>query len=238
VVDVRQYDEKAVAAILQRAAELDRKRRETGTSLSLAEIEQIARDAGIDPAVIRQAARDVEHGGETALSTRLASAPLRRTIERVVDHELSATDHERLAVLIRQGVSPLSRIPPQVSSLGRSLTLSAQTSRGFVEVQVTPQGAKTLIRITVSLRSLAGSLFGPMMGPLGVGFGSFVCAGLIQWITESGLPLSVAVPSGVLGWLGTLGGTFSLARLLFSRTAKRTYAEMDELADRLEAELK
>lgn len=238
VVDVRHFDEKAVAAILQRAAELDRKPRESGTSLSLAEIEQIARDAGIDPAMIRQAARELEQGRQTTLSARLAGAPLQHTIERVVDHELTAIDHERLALLIRDAVAPLSKIPPQVSSLGQSLMLSAPNGRGFIEVQVTPRGTQTLIRITVNTRTHAGALFGAGMGALGGGAGANVCAGLIAWVTASGLPLSVAVPTGVLGLLGTVGGAFSVARMLFSRATRRTHSSMDQLADRLEAALK
>ncbi len=239
VPDVRQYDEKAVAAILQRAAELDRKRREQGTSLSLAEIEQIARDAGMDPAVIRQAARDVEQGGQTSTSARLAGAPMRSVHERVIAREFRVDDHEALVPLIREALSALSTAPPQISTVGRSLTVTAMTGRGLIEVHVGPQGGSTVVRISANARGMAGGLFGGIMGGVGGGVGTNVCAGLVTWASQSAhLSAGSAALVGLAGLLGVVAGSYSLARAIFSRSARRLHGSMDQLADRLEAALK
>jgi hypothetical protein len=239
VPDVRQYDEKAVAAILTRAAELDRKRREQGTALTLAEIEQIARDAGMDPAVIRQAARDVDQGGQGSTSNRLAGAPMRTVHERVLDRELTVADHEALMPLIQQALAPIISVPAQVSTVGRSLMVSARSGRGTVEVQVSPQGTRTLIRVSANAGPMAGGLFGGIMGGVGGGLGTNVCAGLVAWASESAhLTPGLAALTGIAGLLGVVGGAYSLARAIFSRSARKLHGSMEDLADRLEATLK
>jgi len=78
------------ATILQRAAGLERKRQLDRPALSLAEVEAIARESGIDPSLVRQAARDLEDERQTGFGTRLAGAPVRRTFERAIDGEISA----------------------------------------------------------------------------------------------------------------------------------------------------
>src|SRR5205823_5858192 len=79
----RTYRDEEVALILQRAAGLERKRQLDRPALSLAEVEAIAGESGIDPAMVRQAARDLENERQAGLGTRLAGVPVRRTLERV-----------------------------------------------------------------------------------------------------------------------------------------------------------
>ena len=101
----RTYREEEVAAILRRATRLERDRPITAGALSLPEIEAIARDAGIDLGLVRQAARELDEGGGGGIGAAIAGAPLRRTFERVVDGEIGAEDHERLAEEIRDVLS-------------------------------------------------------------------------------------------------------------------------------------
>src|SRR5262249_44629614 len=93
----RTYREEEVARILQRAAGLERKRQLERPALTLAEVEAIARESGIDPSVVRQAARDLDNERQTGLGTRLAGVRVRRTFERVVEGEISNQHHEQLA---------------------------------------------------------------------------------------------------------------------------------------------
>lgn len=99
----RTYGEDEVAEILQRAAGLETQRKHERPALSLAEIEAIARDSGLDPGLVRRAARELEHHrGEKSLGARLAGAPLQRIIEREVDGELGTEVHELLAAELRR----------------------------------------------------------------------------------------------------------------------------------------
>jgi hypothetical protein len=56
----RLYREEEVAEILQRAAGIERRRQQERPALSLSEIEAIARESGLDPALVRDAARELE----------------------------------------------------------------------------------------------------------------------------------------------------------------------------------
>jgi hypothetical protein len=56
----RLYREEEVAEILQRAARNERRRQDEKPALSLAEIEAIAREPGMDPLLVRNAAREME----------------------------------------------------------------------------------------------------------------------------------------------------------------------------------
>jgi len=137
--------------ILQRAAGLERKRQLDRRALSLAEVEAIARESGIDPCLVRQPARDLEDERQTGFGTRLAGAPVRRTFERAIDGEISARHHEQLADDIRAAMMGVSAMPAQVSKIGRSLSWSAWTSGGVVEVQVTPrEGQESNLRPAAS----------------------------------------------------------------------------------------
>ena len=58
----RRYNEKEVADIIKRASELQQAEStaESTTGMSLAELEQVAREAGLDPALVRRAATDLD----------------------------------------------------------------------------------------------------------------------------------------------------------------------------------
>jgi len=87
--DDQTYSERQVAEILQRTAGLERRSQPDKAALTLAEVEQIAREAGLDASLVRVAARSLaETEAERSLGARLAGARTRRTIERVIDGEI------------------------------------------------------------------------------------------------------------------------------------------------------
>jgi len=175
----RTYREEEVAAILHRAAQLERDQGVAEGALNLREIEAIARDSGIDLSLVRQAARELDDDDAPGIAAAIAGAPLRRTIERVVDVEIGADLHERLAQEIRDvlswsGVGSRWMLPGSVSSIGRSLTLTGFTGTSAIEVNVAPRDGKTLIRISADRSQLAGGLFGGIVGGVG---GGWWCSG-------------------------------------------------------------
>jgi hypothetical protein len=222
------YSEKQVAQILQRAAQLEQGRALQKPELSLAEVEEIAREAGLDPALIRIAAQSLEGTSrEEGLGARLAGAPLRRVFERLIDGELTQAVHERINGDLRAALrAEHPRRTPQLSSVGRTLTVSAQTSTGVIEIELTPRGNKTLLRIDVACGQIAGGLFGGLGGGLGVGMMPALIAGLSA-------NAHLAPPSIALAGAAWMGTAYVLARSIFSWRAKAQYRRMEKLADQL-----
>lgn len=229
----RSYREEEVAAILHRAAQLERERGSSEGVLALREIEAIARESGIDLSMVRQAARELEDGQGEGLATVIAGAPLRRTIERVVDGEIGAEHHERLAQEIREVLSASGAgarwlLPGSLSSIGRSLSLSGFTGTSSVEVNVGPREGKTFIRIGADRSQLAGGLFGGIVGGVGGGFGANV-----GWI----IPTLFHLPwfAGLAGAGVVVLGAYALARGIFATNAHGLDRRLESLADRLQA---
>lgn len=229
----RTYGEDEVAAILRRAAELESGRAPAVSALSLGEIEAVANDAGIDPALVRQAARELEDGSGEGIGAAIAGAPLRRVIERVVDGEIGAEHHERLSQEIRDVLSSSAVgarwvLPGSISSIGRSLTLSGFTGTSSIEVTVAPRDGKTRIRLSTDRSQLAGGLFGGIVGGVGGGFGANV-----GWM----IPTLLHLPSvaGLLGAGLVVLGAYLLARGIFAANARGLDRRLNVLADRLEA---
>jgi hypothetical protein len=233
----RTFDEAAVAQILKRVASLEQRRRTSPAGLSVAEIEQIAREAGLDPALVQQAVRDLEHQEKAEGSGRFTGTPTVRTLERLVPGELQPEDHEALAMEIRAALAGLGDHPAQVASLGRSLTVSASDGRVFVEVQLTPRSGQTLIRITVNASRFARGLFGGLLGGVGGGVGTNVLLMVSTTLNHGGTPLPLAIAGGVAGLLGVFGTAFASARAIFSNRVGRVHRTMEQLADRLERDL-
>jgi hypothetical protein len=229
----RTYGEEEVAAILRRAARLEHEQGTSTGALSLAEIEAIARDAGIDLALVRQAARELDARSEEGFAQTLAGAPLRRTIERVVEGEIGAEHHERLAEEVREilsgsGMGSRWGLSGSASSLGRSLSISGWSGISGVEVTVAPRDGKTIIRIRSDRSQLAGGLFGGIVGGVGGGLGSNV-----GWLIPFLLHVPVAV--GLAGAGLVVLGAYGLARAIFGHNARALDARLDGLADRLVA---
>jgi hypothetical protein len=229
----RTYREEEVAAILHRATELERGRDTDEGALNLREIEAIARDSGIDLSTVRQAARELDEDEGHGLGEAIAGAPLRRTIERMVDGEISAEHHERLAQEIREVLSSTTAgsrwvLPGSLSSIGRSLTLSGFTGTSSIEVNVGPRDGKTFIRIGSDRSQLAGGLFGGIVGGVGGGFGANV-----GWM----IPALLHLPwfAGLAGAGMVVLGAYALARSIFASNAHGLDRRLDALADRLQA---
>jgi hypothetical protein len=228
----RTYREEEVAAILQRAARLERDQGMPEGTLNLREIEAIARDSGIDLSLVREAARELDDD-DWGIAAAFAGAPLRRTIERVVDAEIGAELHERLAQEIREvlswsGAANRWMLPGSVSSIGRSLTLTGFTGTSAIEVNVTPREGKTLIRISADRSQLAGGLFGGIVGGVGGGAGANV-----GWMIPTLLHLHWF--AGLIGAGLVVFGAYLLARSIFATNARGVDRRLDALADRLQA---
>ena len=157
----RRYDEKEVARLLERASELQRAlptaRNPTGTTL--ADIEEIAAEAGLDPGLIRQAASELDAGSATGWRPKLLGAPYTVMLERTLPFEVPASALAELAPLIQTGTD----LPGNASLVGGSLSWSStynDTKTRTFQVMVLTGPRETQIRIVERYPDLAMATFG------------------------------------------------------------------------------
>ena len=229
----RRFNDEEVALIIKRAAELqqtEQTAQETSSALSLTEVEEIAREAGIDPLLIRRAAVGLDQPAQVNRPSAWLGSPTRIVYERVVDGEIPVEEFETLTNEIRRTFGD-NGVP---SVLGRSLAWSSSGRSGrrrsqgrTIDVSVVTRGGVTTIRVEEELRNLAGALFGGIVG--GGGGGS---TGVVMGI---GMGVFHSAPVAGLLWVSVVGGMYTLARTIFGKIAVRRDRELRELADRLEA---
>ncbi len=227
----RRYSEKEVGLILRRATEMQRAEPTAPdpAGLTLAELEDIATEAGIDPGLLRQAANELHVLRPTTLGNRLVGAPVAIEIERVIEGELPGERLEDLVSTIQAATT--SRGTP--NTVGRTLTWSSRTESNTSarQVLVSARDGQTLIRIEESFGDLAWGLFGGIMGGVGLGVGFGVGGALSATLgLVAGL---VALP------LTAVAGSYSLARSIFRAQVRRrqsaAHALMDALAEQVES---
>lgn len=222
----RRYGDKEVARILKRATELQRAEPSATDpeGLTLAELAEIAREAGIDPAFLQRAA--VEVGPREPLSSlaeKLAGAPMSVRVERIVSGELRPDQFDGIIPLIQQATDGQGT----ASAVGKTLTWSSRTDNNTSaqQVLVASRDGTTLIRVEERLSGLAGGLFGGFVGGAGIGGGVGV-GGAIAGIAGS-VFLGFALPITVLG------GSYIAARRIFTRVVRNHEASAICLSDQI-----
>jgi hypothetical protein len=229
----RRFDDEQVSLILRRAAELQEEQGagdRASSGLTLADLEEVAREAGLDPALVRRAAAEVGDAGGARTpafgGSPFLGAPTVLRAERIVDGELPTAEFEAVLDEIRREFNDVGI----VSALGRTLawrsSSGAHASTGRqISVTVVARGGTTGIRVEESTGGLAGGLFGGLMGGLGGG-GTGIAAGVGMGAFHS-LPLAAAI------WTTLLGGSYVLARTIFASVSRRRAGALTGLADRL-----
>jgi len=224
----RRFNESDTDAILRRAAELASGAEETPTQrgLTIEEMEALAGEAGLDPALVQRAAREV--GFKQAQSASpWVGAPRRILIERQIDRELTEEVWESMVGEIQQtfgGAGFASRV-----GRTRTWTVSQTGARGHstrvVSVTATAQQGKTVIRVDETLTQVAGALFGGIVG--GVGGGTTgIWVGIGMGVLHSPMAAVALALAGV-------AGSYALARALFVRAFRKRSEELNELVHRL-----
>lgn len=230
----RRYTDEEVRLLLSRAADLESQggnlpARVDGPTLD--DIEAIASEAGINPALIRQAARELDSPSGVVPSVPSPSggflgAPTVFELESVVPGEASQATLERL-------VPPLQRASDgvgQPSLLGKTLTWISQDSSKTRTLQVTVGVSRGETRLIIEERygNLAGSLFGGIMGGGGTGIGMGVGLGV-------GLGALGSVTFALLFPLGIMTGAYALARGIYRHTVHGRMRKLTKLMDELVA---
>ena len=222
----RRYNEKEVGLILRRATEMQTAEPTAldPAGLTLAELEEIAAEAGIDPALLRHAANELDVlRPPPTVGGRLAGAPVVIDIERVIEGELPRECLEELVPTIQSATAGQGT----ASAVGRTLTWCSSTGSSISERQVlvSVRAGQTLIRMQESFGGLAASLFGGIMGGVGGGVG-FGLGGALSATLGLGAGL-IALP------LTTVAGSYFLARAIYKSQVRRRQASAHSLVDRL-----
>jgi hypothetical protein len=213
----RRYSDEEVRRLLERASELESQeaslpaRRE---GLTLAELEAIAGEAGIDPQLLRQAALELDSSGDPGLpapgrASGLLGAPLSLHLQRVFPAEAPNGILELLLPPIQRAADGMG----QPSLVGQTLTWqSTDSQKGRVlQVSASVGGGKTRLDIEESYGTMAGNLFGGIIGGVGGGVGLGV--GLGVGIGALGSALFATVFP-----LAVIGGSYAVARAAFRGT--------------------
>jgi hypothetical protein len=225
----RRYNEKEVADIIKRASELQQveSTSESTTGMSLAELEQVAREAGLDPALVRRAATDLDTRVSDRKPSAFLGAPTNLVLERTIDGEIPPDEYETIVLEIQRELGGVG----QASTLGRSVVWTMQgvsrrrVSSRTVQVTITPRNGRTTIRMEEPLGQFAGGLFGGLMGGLGAGT-SGIAMGIGMGVFHSA-PVTV----GIIG--GMISASYLLARTIFGRTVRTRAERMQRLMSRL-----
>lgn len=222
----RKYGDKDVAQILKRATELQRA--EPGATdpegLTLAELSEIAAEAGIDPTFLQRAAAEVStRTPASSLAGKLAGAPMSVSVERVVPGELRPDQLDGIIPLIQQATDGQGT----ASAVGKTLTWSSRTdsNTSAQQVLVASRNGTTLIRVEEGFTGLARRLFGGIVGGVGVG-GGVGFGGAIAGIAGSAV-LGFALPIAVIG------GSYFAARSIFTRVVRSHEAAAVSLSDQI-----
>jgi len=228
----RGFSEEEVALIIKRAAELqqtEQVEQEPGTAMTLAEVEQIASEAGIDPRLIRRAAQTLDRPAASNRPSPWLGAPTRIVFERVVDGEISPEAHESIVNELRRTFGD-NGVP---SVLGRTLAWTStrmagrRHSRGRqIDASVISRGGVTTIRLEEELGNVAAPLFAGLMAG-GAGGTTGITVGVAMTVFQSA-PVAAAL------WVAVAGGFYALSRTIYGSIAAKRENQLREVTTRLE----
>lgn len=221
----RRFDEREVARIIERATEIEHGSLDTVQEggLTLAELVDVAREAGIDPAVVHRAAAEVELESRARTpASRLAGGPLSWRFERVLEGELPAERYDDVVVLLQSTTGDRGEASLRDQGVTWRTGRAGELSQRLVAVRVTD--GRTFVTWEEKLTNLAAALFGGLGAGVGGGLGVGAAAPL--WAAGASV-LGIGAPIVIAG------GCFVLARSAYGRSSRRREAAAREAIDRI-----
>ncbi|MCJ7627350.1 MAG: hypothetical protein E4G90_08250 [Gemmatimonadales bacterium] len=210
----RRYSDEEVQRLLKRAADLETEvpsllGRVDGPTLG--EIEAIASEAGINPALIRHAAKELD-SPSAPQSSAFLGAPAVFRLEETVRGEVDPSVLERLVPLIQRAADGAGH----PSLLGKKLSWQSQSASKVrtLHVSVSVGWGETRLSIEERYGDLAWSLFGGIMGGGGLGLSLGVGLGV-------GIGALGSAAFAILFPLGAMGGAWALARGIYRKPVYR-----------------
>ena len=206
---------------MSRAAELSTT--QSGGETSLEELEKIASEAGLDKALVRQAAAELLSGRKPVRPSPLSRlfGPLSLRFETVLPGALEQEAHGLLLDAIARELG----LPGQLSQAGRSFSWSINDQARSLNVHVSTRSGQTVVRIHERLGSLAGGIWG---GVLGGGGGTLVPLAAIGAGALVGGPMAVTAAVAL-----SLGASVFGTRALYRHAVRRRERALSSLFDEL-----
>ena len=230
----RRYSDDEVRHLLERAADLETEAPSLPATVdgpTLGELESIASEAGMDPALVRRAATELDSASSgTGLvaspSSAFLGAPTVFELDRTVRGEVDPSVLERLVPLIRRAADGAGHH----SLFGKELSWQSQSSSKLraLEVTVSVGRGETWLRIEERYEDLAWSLFGGIIGGVGGGMGLGVGLGV-------GLGALGSAAFAILFPLGAIGGAWALARGIYRVPVHRRMKALTQLMNEMVA---
>ena len=227
--DTKRFDDETAGQVLRRAAELQHESNvpvHAGDGLSATDLEQVAQEAGIDPAFVRRAIVESQVSSpETERSPVFGEVKTLEMVE-VMEGEVSPDSVDRMLEEVQRAFADGGT----VTRTGRSATWSASrtlaSSRlSSLVVAITARDGQTEIRITERLDNLSTALF------VGLGFaGSAVGVGISGAIGmgEMGSPLAFGLMA-----VTAVSACYGTARTLYVRSTRRRRRDLQRLIGKL-----
>jgi hypothetical protein len=218
----RRYSEKEISAILKIAAQHQASAGQDEVSanpgMTLAQIEEIASQVGIDPRHVQEAAEALDRGEDHDRSFHLWGAPLTIEFERIVEGEVTEENWSAVVEEIRSCLGIIG----QANRVGASFEWTGG-EMDLTHVTVTPRGGQTKIHIIGKVSGSAGLIYG-----LSASFG--VSAAVILPVVMTGmLPVALAASAAIVG------GTLLSTRHGFGALARKRERTLKNLLQRLES---
>lgn len=214
----RRYSDEEFALILRRAAATGRREPAapgTRDGLTLEELQAIAREVGLDPDLVAEAARALPVAREGWLA-RLFGGPGYLEVEFEVDRAITQDDTASTVAVIRR----VLRVQGTSRWTGGGMEWTSTATPTQVSVDIVPRNGRTRVLILAD------------RGGMGVVAGT---AAVLVFLALGGALAGGLEPAGVLESIGVAGGAlagaFATARAIWASTAKRTRTRLARLVD-------
>ncbi|NQV72119.1 hypothetical protein HQ496_03275 [bacterium] len=213
------YNEKEIGSIIKRAAELSHDDSATNSlGLSLDELKQLGKEAGINPDFILKAATEMGASSARSQGKNLIGGPVSYTNEMVLDREISASDWEEMLTEVRKAFKD----PGIVTTRDKTFEWTVQDSGTKAQLTARLENGKTKINLfwsepSVSVLFLVPTILGTIISiPIA-----------LEGLNLNGWPLAFAILSAAM----TL---FMLGRWGVTKYTDRFSGKLDQLMTHLE----
>ena len=215
-IDERRFSDKEVHEILKKAvARAPSRALAKSEGLSLAELQAIGGEVGIDPARLEDAARELTLGSSNQ-PHGILGAPTVLHFERKVEGEFDPEDTSEIIARIRRGMG----LQGEVSDIHGTLEWSAKGDSGERYVSLSSRDGTTTIRGSSNLANAAGVTY----LPAGI-LGFVATVGGFARFAKSGSEIALIIALTVLPIL------YPIARTIFGKISRSEAAKLQRVVD-------
>ena len=212
--DDRRFTDREMRLIFERAGEAD-VGAERDRGYSLAEIQEIAAQAGLNPTDVARAASTIR--SHTA-SYPVLGGPIRFHASHTLESKLADHGIASVALKIREATG----FHGELRDVPGGAEWRVRSAMGLVVVDFTPRGTRTRIDLTVARDDEAA------VTAIGVGFAGLVTGVAVSIAAVASLHVIPVVGIGI-GAVAAIGGAWAGMRLVWSRAARRWARKTDAL---------